>query len=155
MEADRTGATTSRDANKPQRARRSRREVIAGLALGGGAVVAGTVGWIGSSKGAGTPFAGFASPAAASPAASPATGDQIVISNFAFSPASLTVPAGRDVIWMNQDDIPHTVTSADKTSFASALLDTGDQFRHRFTTVGTYPYFCALHPFMTGRIIVH
>ncbi len=84
----------------------------------------------------------------------PATA-QVTIDNFTFTPPVLTVAVGTRVTWTNHDDIPHTVTSADKTSFASALLDTGDQFRHRFTAAGTYLYFCALHPFMTGRIIVH
>lgn len=137
----------------------TRRQVIAGLAAAGSAAVVGAVGWIGSSQGAGTPTAGtpspIASPGAASPVASPAAGAQIVISNFSFNPASLTVPVGTEVVWTNQDDIPHTVSSVDKTSFGSDLLDTGGQFRHRFAKAGTFPYFCALHPFMTAKIIVH
>jgi plastocyanin len=38
--------------------------------------------------------------------------------------------------------------------FASPGLDSGDNFSYRFTTPGTYPYFCALHPHMKGTIIV-
>lgn len=95
-----------------------------------------------------------ASPAA-SPSASPTAGNQITISNFSFMPAKLSVPAGTEVTWINQDDIPHTVTSNDGKTFASQLLDTGDTFRFRFAEPGTYAYHCALHPFMTAQVIVH
>jgi plastocyanin len=89
----------------------------------------------------------------ASPAASP-TSSQIVIENFTFTPDVLTVPVGTEVTWENLDDIPHTVTSEDKTSFSSGFMDTGDRFTFRFTTPGTYPYFCSVHPMMTAKIIV-
>jgi plastocyanin len=45
------------------------------------------------------------------------------------------------------------VTSQDKR-FASSPLDTNDHFSFRFTTPGTYAYYCAIHPIMTGQIIV-
>jgi plastocyanin len=81
--------------------------------------------------------------------------NQITIDNFAFRPARLEVAAGTKVTWINRDDVPHTATSAAKPrAFDSRTLDTDDQFAHVFTTPGTYVYFCAVHPHMTGTIIV-
>ena len=88
--------------------------------------------------------------AASEAAASPS----VVIENFTFSPDTLTVPVGTEVTWENRDDIPHTVTSNDKTTFASTLLDTGDTFSFTFTTAGTFDYFCSVHPMMTAKVIV-
>ena len=81
--------------------------------------------------------------------------NQVVIDNFTFSPARLTVKAGTKVTWVNRDDLPHTATSSAKPRlFNSGTLDTDQQFSYVFTKAGTYDYFCALHPRMTGRIIV-
>jgi plastocyanin len=81
--------------------------------------------------------------------------NQVVIDNFTFRPAALTVRAGTKVTWVNRDDVPHTATSSRKPRlFHSGTLDTDDQFTHVFATAGTYDYFCAVHPHMTGRIIV-
>ncbi|HLJ92967.1 MAG TPA: cupredoxin family copper-binding protein [Gemmataceae bacterium] len=80
---------------------------------------------------------------------------QIVIDNFSFRPPTLTIPVGTKVTWINHDDVPHTATSTAKPKhFESGTLDTDDRYSHVFTTVGTYPYFCAVHPKMTGQIIV-
>jgi len=89
---------------------------------------------------------------AAEPRAAP---HQIVIDNFAFQPAKLTVAAGTKVTWVNRDDVPHTATSTQKPrAFDSGALDTDDTFAHVFTVPGTYEYFCAVHPHMTAQIIV-
>jgi plastocyanin len=77
----------------------------------------------------------------------------VAIDNFSFSPAELTVPLGAKVIWINRDDVPHTIVSTDK-AFKSAALDTDETFSHVFKTAGTFPYFCSVHPHMTGRVIV-
>jgi plastocyanin len=87
--------------------------------------------------------------------AAPARADDVAmkIDNFTFNPQQITVKAGTTVIWTNGDDIPHTVTS--KTGiFKSKALDTDDKFSFTFATPGTYAYFCALHPHMTGTIVV-
>ena len=92
-----------------------------------------------------------ASIAAASPA--PAADIEVKIDNFTFNPQQITVKAGDTVIWINHDDIPHTVTS--KTmAFRSKAMDTDDKFSVTFATPGSYAYFCALHPHMTGTIVV-
>jgi plastocyanin len=80
---------------------------------------------------------------------------QIVIDNFTFDPPTLTVSIGTKVTWVNRDDVPHTATSTAKPKrFDSGTLDTDDQFSHVFTSPGSYPYFCAVHPKMTGLVIV-
>jgi plastocyanin len=77
----------------------------------------------------------------------------VKIDNFTFTPQRVTVKTGTTVTWTNQDDIPHTVTSATK-AFRSKALDTDDKFSFTFTTAGVYEYFCSLHPHMTGTIVV-
>jgi len=80
--------------------------------------------------------------------------DQVVkIANFTFAPQTLTVAVGTTVTWQNDDDIPHVVAEKDG-KFRSKALDTGDKFTQQFTTAGTIEYFCAIHPMMTGKIVV-
>jgi plastocyanin len=79
--------------------------------------------------------------------------NEIVIENFSFEPATLTVKVGTTVTWVNKDDEPHTATATDKR-FNSKTLDTGDRFSQEFNAPGIYNYYCALHPKMTGKIIV-
>jgi plastocyanin len=81
--------------------------------------------------------------------------NRVVIDNFTFRPATLTVKAGTKVTWVNRDDVPHTATSSAKPRlFNSGTLDTDEQFSFTFTTAGTYEYFCTLHPRMTGKVVV-
>ena len=79
--------------------------------------------------------------------------DQVMIENFSFAPATITVKAGTKVTWINHDDVPHTVDENDKR-FRSGTMDTDDQYSYTFSSPGTFNYFCALHPKMTGQIIV-
>jgi len=79
---------------------------------------------------------------------------EVKIDNFSFSPQEITVSAGTTIIWTNRDDIPHTVVSDDKI-FKSKVLDTDQQFSFTFAKPGTYPYFCSVHPKMTGKIVVN
>jgi plastocyanin len=85
-------------------------------------------------------------------AAAPA---QITIDNFAFEPDTLTVAPGTQVTWINRDEEPHTVVSADKAlRFKSQALGTNDQFSFVFDKPGTYKYFCSVHTHMVGTIVV-
>ncbi len=88
-------------------------------------------------------------------AAAPAAVD-VVIDNFAFGPATLTVPRGSTVTWTNKDDDPHTVVSdgGDPKLFKSGALDTDDHFTFTFNDAGTFKYFCTIHPRMQGTVIV-
>ena len=82
----------------------------------------------------------------------PATAD-VKIDNFSFGPGTLTVPVGTTVTWTNRDDIPHTVVSTEG-AFKSKVLDTDEKFSFTFSKVGSYPYFCSIHPKMTGKVVV-
>ena len=78
---------------------------------------------------------------------------QVKIANFTFDPPILTVNAGTTVTWVNADDIPHLV-SEKNGKFRSSAFDTNDKFSQTFSTAGTFEYFCAIHPHMTGEIVV-
>jgi plastocyanin len=78
---------------------------------------------------------------------------QVMIDNFVYSPVPLTVKVGTTVTWINHDDIPHTVDST-QGKFKSAALDTDDKFEFQFKEAGEYPFYCRIHPKMTGKIIV-
>ena len=78
---------------------------------------------------------------------------EVKIDNFSFGPQSITVSPGTKVTWKNRDDIPHTVVSTEGV-FKSRVLDTDDTFSFTFDKPGTYPYFCSVHPKMTGQVIV-
>ena len=82
------------------------------------------------------------------------TKSEVVIDNFSFSPQTFTLPAGATVTWTNRDNMPHTVTSADNRFSKSPALKPGQSFSNTFPAVGTYSYFCSIHPRMTGKIVV-
>ena len=92
------------------------------------------------------------SPGSSAKTPQPATAE-VKVDNFSFGPATLTVPVGTTVTWTNRDDIPHTVVSTDKV-FKSKVLDTDEKFSFTFAKAGTYPYFCSIHPKMTGSVVV-
>ena len=85
--------------------------------------------------------------------ASATSGPAVSVENFNFTPAELTVPAGTTVTWTNHDDVEHTVTASDN-GFGSPSIQTDGQFSYTFAKPGTYTYFCAIHPFMTAKVIV-
>jgi plastocyanin len=78
---------------------------------------------------------------------------EVKIDNFSFGPQALTVPVGTTITWTNRDDIPHTVVSNDGV-FKSKVLDTDEKFSYTFSKAGTFPYFCSIHPKMTGKVVV-
>jgi len=78
---------------------------------------------------------------------------EVKIDNFSFGPQTLTVAVGTTVTWTNRDDIPHTVVSTDGV-FKSKVRDTDEKFSYTFTKAGEYPYYCSVHPKMTGKIVV-
>jgi plastocyanin len=75
------------------------------------------------------------------------------IKEFKYAPPALAVAVGTTVTWVNHDEEPHTVTSA-TGAFGSPGLVNADTFAQRFTTPGTYQYFCALHPHMKATVVV-
>ena len=113
----------------------------------------------GSSAGSG------ASTPASSPTSAIAGSSAVSIADFAFSPQTLTVPAGTTVTWTNNDGAPHTVTSTDAPStsaqttgvFDSGNLGSGQTFSFTFEKAGTYYYDCTLHAAqasMHGTVVV-
>ena len=81
---------------------------------------------------------------------------QITISKFKFEPAEVTVKPGTRIRWVNLDDTPHTVQSANgqEKVIASKAMDTDDKYELVIGKEGDYNYFCTVHPFMTGIIHV-
>ena len=79
--------------------------------------------------------------------------EAVAIRNFAFAPATVTVPVGTTITWTNDDQDAHTV-SATGGAFKSAALNNGDTFRFTFSKPGRYDYICSIHPFMTATVVV-
>jgi plastocyanin len=77
----------------------------------------------------------------------------VKIDNFVFGPQTITVPVGTTVTWTNSDDIPNTVVSTEG-AFKSKVLDTDEKYSFTFSKAGTFPYFCSIHPKMTGKVVV-
>jgi amicyanin len=94
------------------------------------------------------------------PSTTTQAGNAVTIQNFAFSPATITVPGGTTVTWTNQDSMQHDVVNlatgptAQGAYFKSEILQKGGAYSFTFDTPGTYPYFCSIHPSMKGTVIV-
>lgn len=82
----------------------------------------------------------------------------IAIKNFAFDPPTLTVSTGSIVRWENRDSVPHRIIFIDKsgrdTDVDSTVLSASQSWSNKFIKPGTYPYYCKIHPEMTGTVIV-
>ena len=86
-------------------------------------------------------------------ASTPAAGSGPTIADFAFNPASITVPVNGTVTWTNGAGRAHTVT-ADDGSFDSHDIAGGAVFSHTFSAAGTFTYHCTIHPQMKGTVVV-
>ncbi len=99
--------------------------------------------------------------------------DEVVtvrISSLAFSPAKISIKPGTTVRWVNEDPFPHDVTSGEVVEgrkarqvkksrlpdgrFHSGAYGGGPGFEYTFKETGDYPYYCTLHPIMTGMVRV-
>ncbi len=101
-----------------------------------------------------------------------APADQVQVVNIAYSPPTLRIDKGAEVVWVNQDDgVRHTVTSGlpaedgvpgvskgkparPDGAFDGDLPNASADFRFTFERAGTFAYFCRVHPSMTGEIVV-
>jgi plastocyanin len=99
---------------------------------------------------------GSVAPSAATsqaPAAPAGGATAVSVKDFAFNPATASVPTGSKVTWTNNDTTAHTVTfddgSADSGNVAPAAT-----FDHTFTTAGTFAYHCTIHSQMKGTVTV-
>lgn len=75
-----------------------------------------------------------------------------------YTPSKIVIKQGGSVTWVNEDAAFHSVTSGyyDEPSeiFDSDYLDPEESFTFIFENIGTYDYFCTLHPWMKGQVIV-
>ena len=77
-----------------------------------------------------------------------------------FIPSVVTVDVGGEVAWINEDVAAHTITSGILADggpdgvFDSGLFVSETTFAHTFDSAGVYPYFCMVHPWMSGLVIV-
>lgn len=81
------------------------------------------------------------------------SGNTVTIQNMAFNPQTLNVKVGTTVTWINNDTVTHDVTS-DTGLFTSGNLTHGMSYNYTFNQTGNYTYHCAIHPSMTGSIVV-
>jgi hypothetical protein len=77
----------------------------------------------------------------------------VSIVDFSFSPGTTTVHVGDTITWTNAGPSPHTAT-ASNGSFDTGILKKGASASHTFTSPGTFAYYCSVHPFMHGTIVV-
>jgi plastocyanin len=80
-------------------------------------------------------------------------GAKVSIANFTFTPAEITIASGESVTWTNDDGAPHGLVYEDGAKGTDLLLP-GASFSRQFDRPGTYDYSCAVHPYMTGRVVV-
>ena len=85
------------------------------------------------------------------PPVAEASGPEVAIAAFAFSPSDVRVSVGTTVTWRNNDPTQHTVTG---DGFNTGPLEPGTTGALTFDTAGTFDYFCAIHPSMEGRLTV-
>ena len=78
----------------------------------------------------------------------------IAIKDFAFSPAEIRIKKGIAIRWKNYDSAPHDVTSTIGKELASATLQNNDEYQHAFNEIGTFEYYCSIHPRMKAKVIV-
>jgi len=79
--------------------------------------------------------------------------------NECFIPGEVNIAIGDTVTWMNDDTAAHTATSGTPGGEVGAIFDSGlvmvdGSFSNTFDTAGEYPYFCMVHPWMAGMVIV-
>jgi len=81
--------------------------------------------------------------------------NEVWIQNMAFSPITITVTAGTTISWTNKDGVAHTVTSNTGLFDSGSISSGSGTYSHMFSTAGTFPYHCTVHPSMTATVIVN
>ena len=108
-----------------------------------------------SSKSNATPPAASSSTPVVSSSSPAASGNTVqATANLTFDPVTITIKKGQSVTWNNSSGIPHNVTFLNGASFSQAL-NNGTQVNRKFTTAGTFNYYCNIHGrSMHGTIVV-
>ena len=84
----------------------------------------------------------------------PMMGDpKVSISDFKFVPRVLTIAPGETVTWSNDDGAPHAIAFKGGAAGSDTLF-AGKTFSRTFDKAGSYDYYCGIHNYMTGQIIV-
>lgn len=79
----------------------------------------------------------------------------VVIKQYAYTPAALTVAQGDTVTWTNADQASHDITlTHGPAALHSPMLATGQSWSHTFTVAGSYSYLCSVHPDMVASVMV-
>jgi plastocyanin len=78
----------------------------------------------------------------------------VLIQNFSFKPAKVTIKRGTKVRWINKDSTAHTATANNPRSFDSGRLGKGQSYTHTFKSAGKKPYHCEVHPDMRASVVV-
>ena len=78
----------------------------------------------------------------------------VLIQDFRFKPAHITIKRGTKVRWINKDSAAHTATAINPRGFDSGRLGKGQSYTHTFKSVGKKRYLCKIHPFMRGSVVV-
>jgi len=78
--------------------------------------------------------------------------------NSCYIPSKISIQAGKSVTWLNEDAAFHSVTSGTYENpngmFDSGHLDPNESFTVKFDESGSFDYFCTLHPWMKGKVVV-
>src|SRR5947209_19011931 len=78
---------------------------------------------------------------------------KVSMESMRFHPDDLTVAVGETVVWVNEDLVPHSATSA-AGGFDSKEIEAGKSWKHKFSRKGDFPYVCTLHRKMKGVLHV-
>jgi plastocyanin len=87
-------------------------------------------------------------------------GSSAATSGAGYEPPEVTVSPGATVVWDNQDNALHTATSGESPTpdgkFDSGIVGANQPSKQVTmpTQLGEYKYFCTLHPFLQGTVIV-
>jgi plastocyanin len=108
---------------------------------GRGGMMGGMTGMMGGSSSGACPF-------------QEALASSATIESFLFCPSPLRVRTGTTVKWTNDDKVAHTVTARSGPHFDSGTMAQGRSWSHRFDQVGTFRYYCTVHPWMQGTLEV-
>ena len=115
---------------------------------------------LGAALGSAGNYSAIAQPASSGATVSMAKGSQSADNPQFFVPAETTVKAGETVTWKNEDTAIHTATSGKDATpdgkFDTSLVSPGQSSKPIVmpNEAGQYPFFCALHPWMTGMITI-
>lgn len=90
------------------------------------------------------------------PLSSAVSTNQVTIRDYQYIPKTIKVKTGTKVTWTNQDQVHHSITADLSTKDApnSPLIGQGQSYSFTFHKAGTYKFYCMLHPYMLGTVIV-